>query len=307
MSLSAFRFSCPVLICNMLLFLCYFSLGLRVPDAANDIEKSVYAKLNEQPDEQQSEEQSEEQSGEQSDGPLDESPLPFGDMRGETVANKQGQGAIRAVEVEATLGKAVDAGIAPGDKIAAPVSRKSPSQDIPGGSLDSMLNIILMTGKARESQNFFDGINGIWLLMPDSYVYDDIDRYREPKNYLNYWRICIISLSTQSTVLGLSHIDYVLENPKNGDIAVPHFDHLKRYLNLSHSYQLVKKVKATFGLNQVELNFHLIRDGGTLHLVELYRSPMVESFLWQWYYPLRKRMFDLARLDRTKFNWIPFK
>eukprot|EP00747_Dinoflagellata_sp_TGD_P135188 gnl/TRDRNA2_/TRDRNA2_175426_c2_seq12.p1 gnl/TRDRNA2_/TRDRNA2_175426_c2~~gnl/TRDRNA2_/TRDRNA2_175426_c2_seq12.p1 ORF type:complete len:303 (-),score=22.92 gnl/TRDRNA2_/TRDRNA2_175426_c2_seq12:327-1235(-) len=302
MSLSAFRFSCPVLICNMLLFLCYFSLGLRVPDAANDIEKSVYAKLNEQPDEQQSEEQSEEQSGEQSDGPLDESPLPFGDMRGETVANKQGQGAIRAVEVEATLGKAVDAGIAPGDKIAAPVSRKSPSQDIPGGSLDSMLNIILMTGKARESQNFFDGINGIWLLMPDSYVYDDIDRYREPKNYLNYWRICIISLSTQSTVLGLSHIDYVLETPKNKDITIPHFDHVKRYLGLSDKFKLVKKVHATWTVPGLALDFFLFRDGDKLHLVEVYKSPLCEMPGYSSYYDWRKLTFPNA----SSYKWSPF-
>eukprot|EP00747_Dinoflagellata_sp_TGD_P135186 gnl/TRDRNA2_/TRDRNA2_175426_c2_seq1.p1 gnl/TRDRNA2_/TRDRNA2_175426_c2~~gnl/TRDRNA2_/TRDRNA2_175426_c2_seq1.p1 ORF type:complete len:226 (-),score=4.23 gnl/TRDRNA2_/TRDRNA2_175426_c2_seq1:361-1038(-) len=225
MALLVFSVSFPILICNTLLFLCYFAQGIRIPKHAS------------------------------------------------------------------------------GNHKAPPKEDK----DIPGGSLPSMLNVILMTGYARETQKMCQGMNGHWLLIPESFDVNDIGRYEESKNFVNYWRVATSSLTMQGTQMGLSHIDYVLENPKNGDIAVPHFDHLKRYLNLSHSYQLVKKVKATFGLNQVELNFHLIRDGGTLHLVELYRSPMVESFLWQWYYPLRKRMFDLARLDRTKFNWIPFK
>eukprot|EP00747_Dinoflagellata_sp_TGD_P135187 gnl/TRDRNA2_/TRDRNA2_175426_c2_seq11.p2 gnl/TRDRNA2_/TRDRNA2_175426_c2~~gnl/TRDRNA2_/TRDRNA2_175426_c2_seq11.p2 ORF type:complete len:128 (-),score=8.24 gnl/TRDRNA2_/TRDRNA2_175426_c2_seq11:631-1014(-) len=56
------------------------------------------------------------------------------------VENKQGQGAIHAAEVKATLGQAIDASITPGDKITA----------LTGLSHDHFRNVILMVGKGYE-------------------------------------------------------------------------------------------------------------------------------------------------------------
>eukprot|EP00747_Dinoflagellata_sp_TGD_P135196 gnl/TRDRNA2_/TRDRNA2_175426_c2_seq20.p1 gnl/TRDRNA2_/TRDRNA2_175426_c2~~gnl/TRDRNA2_/TRDRNA2_175426_c2_seq20.p1 ORF type:complete len:221 (-),score=8.61 gnl/TRDRNA2_/TRDRNA2_175426_c2_seq20:327-989(-) len=220
MALLVFSVSFPILICNTLLFLCYFAQGIRIPKHAS------------------------------------------------------------------------------GNHKAPPKEDK----DIPGGSLPSMLNVILMTGYARETQKMCQGMNGHWLLIPESFDVNDIGRYEESKNFVNYWRVATSSLTMQGTQMGLSHIDYVLETPKNKDITIPHFDHVKRYLGLSDKFKLVKKVHATWTVPGLALDFFLFRDGDKLHLVEVYKSPLCEMPGYSSYYDWRKLTFPNA----SSYKWSPF-
>ena len=143
-------------------------------------------------------------------------------------------------------------------------------------------NITLMTGCPKNMRNFFNKINGTWLLMPEDYDYNNIDFYRERKNTLHYYFIAITTFSMQTTILGFSEIVYSLDNPNNSEITIPYFSRLKKYLQLGHNYKLVKKIKAIFKLINLELIVYIIQDGDKTHLVETYTSPLTPLYHY-WY------------------------
>eukprot|EP00747_Dinoflagellata_sp_TGD_P135189 gnl/TRDRNA2_/TRDRNA2_175426_c2_seq14.p1 gnl/TRDRNA2_/TRDRNA2_175426_c2~~gnl/TRDRNA2_/TRDRNA2_175426_c2_seq14.p1 ORF type:complete len:252 (-),score=1.89 gnl/TRDRNA2_/TRDRNA2_175426_c2_seq14:327-1082(-) len=251
MTLRAFSVSCSILICNMLLFLCYFSQGIRVLSSDGSTE-------------------------EQSDEQLDKPPAQFGDMKAETVENLPGRGTVGHIVTKHT-----------------------------GLSWDSLRNIIVMTGYANETETLCAHLNGNWMLIPYGYDYTDPGKYRESKNFVNYWRLAVASLSMQSTVLNMTKIMYFNEHPKKSEIStIPHWEHLKRYMGIGDKWKLVVKVNAYFGLNGLDLNFHLIKDVATqkLHLVEVYKSPLCEMPGYSSYYDWRKLTFPNA----SSYKWSPF-
>eukprot|EP00747_Dinoflagellata_sp_TGD_P135209 gnl/TRDRNA2_/TRDRNA2_175426_c2_seq7.p1 gnl/TRDRNA2_/TRDRNA2_175426_c2~~gnl/TRDRNA2_/TRDRNA2_175426_c2_seq7.p1 ORF type:complete len:320 (-),score=7.09 gnl/TRDRNA2_/TRDRNA2_175426_c2_seq7:56-1015(-) len=213
-----------------------------------------------------------------------------------TVEKKQGQGAIRVEEVKATLGKAVDAGIAPGNKSAA----------LLGLSQDQFRRTILMIGQAYELAVMGAAVNGVWLLMPDNYDYNDVGRYRESRNAANYYRIAIMTLCMQSTLLGLSRIEHVLDNPKNSDIVIPSFPSVSKHLHLSENWQLVLQVKAKFGLTGLVSNYNFIRDGDTLHMVEVINGDwwLGQSRIYQLFFAWSKRALEFACLPTRRWTGL---
>eukprot|EP00747_Dinoflagellata_sp_TGD_P135198 gnl/TRDRNA2_/TRDRNA2_175426_c2_seq22.p1 gnl/TRDRNA2_/TRDRNA2_175426_c2~~gnl/TRDRNA2_/TRDRNA2_175426_c2_seq22.p1 ORF type:complete len:327 (-),score=6.38 gnl/TRDRNA2_/TRDRNA2_175426_c2_seq22:56-1036(-) len=277
MKLHAFSVSIAILNCNLLPFLCYFSQGLRL--LTTDHPAVLHASDNSK----------EEQSDERVTTSIRR-------HERKIVENKQGQGAIHAAEVKATLGQAIDASITPGDKITA----------LTGLSHDHFRNVILMVGKGYELAVMGAAVNGVWLLMPDNYDYSDVGRYRESRNAINYYRIAIMTLCMQSTLLGLSRIEHILENPKNSDIVIPYFPFVFHHLNLSDNWQLVLQVKAKFGLTGLVSNYNFIRDGDTLHMVEVYNGDWLlgQSSIYQLYYGWSKRALEFACLPTRRWTGL---
>ncbi len=132
-------------------------------------------------------------------------------------------------------------------------------------------SIILMTGMPGHAREFFNNINGTWLLMPEDYDQNNINKYRRKKTIWKYYCIGIFSLSMLSTIVGLSKVTYSREYPVHTEITIKNFDKIKKYLNLSPNYRVVEKKTAIFRLSNLELNYYRIRDGKTTHLVETYR------------------------------------
>ncbi len=136
---------------------------------------------------------------------------------------------------------------------------------------DNYNNIILMTGLPMNTNRFFSSINGKWLLIPKKYDYNNVSLYRHNKSLVSYYYIGLISLSSLSTVLGLSRITYYSDNPNNSQIDINHFSSIKKYLGLSKRYQLVRKFIAIFRLINLKLTGFIIKDGEEVHLIETYQ------------------------------------